>query len=78
MIVAALSHGEALTQAQILARDPVQPGRLAHAIFRRAVPPSLLIDEVEALWAPIAEADDWSALDERLADIEALRIARWS
>ena len=76
---AALYEAEAFApvKAQILARDSVQPGRLAHAIFKRAVPPSLLIDEVEALWAPIAEADDWSALNERLADIEALRIARW-
>ena len=40
-------------------------------------PPSLLVDEVEALWAPIAEADDWSAYAQKLADIEALRLARW-
>ena len=76
---AALYDAEAFApvKTQILARDPVQPGRLAHDIFQRPEPPSLLIDEVEALWAPIAEADDWSALHERLADIEALRLARW-
>jgi uncharacterized protein YdiU (UPF0061 family) len=65
-------------KAQILARDPVRPERLSHDIFQRPAPPSLLIDEVEALWAPIAEADDWSAYEQKLADIEALRIARWS
>ena len=26
----------------------------------------MLIDEVEAIWAPIAEADDWSALAAKL------------
>ena len=55
----------------------MQPERLDHGIFQRAAPPSLLIDEVEALWVPIAEADDWSAFYGKLADIEALRIARW-
>jgi hypothetical protein len=64
-------------KAQILARDPVRPERLSHDIFQRPAPPSLLIDEVEALWAPIAEADDWTAYEQKLADIEALRIARW-
>ena len=64
-------------KAQVLARDPVLPERLAHDIFQRPAPPSLLIDEVEALWALIAEADDWSAYEQTLADIEALRIARW-
>jgi hypothetical protein len=52
-------------KAQILARDPVRPERLSHDIFQRPAPPSLLIDEVEALWAPIAEADDWSAYEQK-------------
>ena len=64
-------------RTQILARAPVRPERLNHEIFQRPTPPSLLVDEVEALWAPIAEADDWSAYETRLADIEALRLARW-
>jgi uncharacterized protein YdiU (UPF0061 family) len=42
-------------------------------------PCSLLIDEVEALWAPIAEGDDWGRLYAKVADIrtlgEALRSA---
>lgn len=63
-------------KAQILARAPVRPERLSHAIFQRAAP-SLVVDEVEALWAPIAEADDWSAYAAKLAEIEALRLARW-
>ena len=76
---AALYEAEAFApvQAQILARVPVRPERLESEIFKREKPPSLLIDEVEALWAPIAEADDWSAFEAKLADIEALCLARW-
>ena len=37
----------------------------------------MLIDEVEAIWAPIAEHDDWSAFDAKLARIETARRA-WS
>ena len=29
----------------------------------------MLIDEVEALWAPIAAEDDWSSLRTKLVDI---------
>jgi hypothetical protein len=36
---------------------------------------SLVIEEVEGLWAPIAEADDWSAVTAKLQAIEALREA---
>jgi hypothetical protein len=32
----------------------------------------MLIEDVEAIWAPIAEADDWSALAAKLADIAAM------
>jgi uncharacterized protein YdiU (UPF0061 family) len=36
--------------------------RLDHPYFAKAAPVTLLIEEVEAIWAPIAERDDWSAL----------------
>ena len=35
----------------------------------------MLIDEMEALWAPIAERDDWSALHAALDEIEEMRQA---
>jgi hypothetical protein len=35
----------------------------------------MLIDEVEALWAPIAQDDDWSPLRDKLGRIEAARVA---
>lgn len=55
------------------ARDPVHPERLGHAYFDRTDPAHLTIEMVEAIWAPIAEADDWSALETALADIDAAR-----
>ena len=35
-------------------------------------PCSMLIDEVEAIWARIAADDDWSALDAKVAEIRAM------
>ncbi|MBB3910279.1 protein adenylyltransferase SelO family protein [Sphingomonas desiccabilis] len=37
-----------------------------------AAPCKLSIEEVEAIWAPIAEADDWSALHDKVAQIRQL------
>ena len=42
---------------------------LASPILQRAQAVTLLIDDVEALWAPIAERDDWQAFAAKLADI---------
>jgi hypothetical protein len=35
----------------------------------------MLIDEMEAIWAPIAQRDDWSAFHEALAEIAVMRDA---
>ena len=48
---------------------PAREARLGHPYFRRSVPCTMLIDEVEALWAEIARADDWSAFQAKLRDI---------
>ena len=32
----------------------------------------MLIDDVEALWAPIAESDDWSLFAQKIAQIRDL------
>jgi uncharacterized protein YdiU (UPF0061 family) len=48
---------------------------LTRPFFRRRAACTLLIDEVESLWAPIAERDDWSAFETKLADIDAMREA---
>jgi uncharacterized protein YdiU (UPF0061 family) len=52
-----------------------RPERLANPYFARLEPEELLIDQIEALWAPIAEADDWSLFRAKLAGIEAARLA---
>jgi uncharacterized protein YdiU (UPF0061 family) len=49
--------------------EPAAGTRPDHAYFTRASPCTILIDEVEAIWAPIAERDDWSLLDAKLAEI---------
>ncbi|MDB5367169.1 MAG: selenoprotein [Rhodospirillales bacterium] len=46
-----------------------------HDYFRRQAPCTMLIDEVEAIWAPIAADDDWSRFDAKLADIAVMREA---
>jgi uncharacterized protein YdiU (UPF0061 family) len=51
-----------------------------HPYWADAAPCTMLIDEVEALWAPIAETDDWAPLHGKIATIrrmgEAMRRGR--
>ena len=35
----------------------------------------MLINEVEAIWKPIADDDDWAAFEGKLADIAEMRAA---
>ena len=56
------------------ARTRADAGALP-AYFGRAAPVSLVIDEVEAVWAAIAERDDWAPFEAKLADIALLREA---
>lgn len=65
----------AAIEGGMFSRDPVRPERLDHPVFQRPSPPDLVIDTVEALWAKIATADDWSGFEQSLAEIEALRQA---
>ena len=46
-----------------------------HPYWSDAAPCGLQIAEVEALWAPIAERDDWQPLDDMLAAIARLEAA---
>ena len=43
----------------------------SHPYFETAQNASLVIEEVERVWAPIAQDDDWTALDNKLAAIRA-------
>ncbi len=49
--------------------------RLAHPYFQRATPHTMLIDDVEALWAPIAERDDWGLFEAKLLELQEMRQA---
>ena len=55
--------------------EPDRPERLADPYFVRPEPEELLYDQIEALWAAIAEADDWSPFTAKLAGIEVARLA---
>jgi serine/tyrosine/threonine adenylyltransferase len=54
---------------------PTEDVNLGHPYFARATPRSMLIDEMEAIWAPIAESDDWSLFQNTLAEIAQMRQA---
>lgn len=55
--------------------EPDRPGRLGHPYFDRTEPEELLYDEIETIWASIADADDWSRFEAKLAAIDAARRA---
>lgn len=61
-------------QKQFEAYTPV-PGALAHPYFNRTTPRTMLIEEMEAIWAPIAQDDDWSAFNAALDEIAVMRQA---
>lgn len=75
--LAALYESAAFADARrgLLAAAPARPERLARPYFSRAEPATMLIGEVEALWAPIADRDDWSPLEAKLAAIAEMREA---
>src|SRR5690606_6888241 len=55
--------------------EPADDVNLGHGYFARSAPRSMLIDEVEAIWAPIAERDDWSLFKSTLSEIAEMRDA---
>jgi len=59
----------------LLAHEPDRPGRLEHPVFAAPEPEEMLIDEVEAIWAAIADDDDWAPLNLKLARLESARAA---
>ncbi|MEZ4451349.1 MAG: YdiU family protein [Nannocystaceae bacterium] len=50
---------------------PIDGARLDHAYFQGEGPCSLLIDEIEAIWAAIDERDEWSPVQAKVAAIRA-------
>jgi len=74
---AELYAGEGFAEFRQLigAYEADRPGRLGHPYFSRAEPEELLYEEIEAIWAAIAEADDWSRFNAKLERIDGARRA---
>jgi uncharacterized protein YdiU (UPF0061 family) len=74
---ASLYGGEAFTafRSLLAAREPDRPERLGNPYFAAPEPQEMLHDEVEALWAAIAERDDWAPFQAKLEALEAARTA---
>ena len=53
---------------------PAEGARLNDPYFQGA-PCTMLVDDVEAVWAPIAAGDDWSAFEAKIAAIGAMGAA---
>ena len=62
--------GEAFAPARALLAERSRPGHPSHRYFAQPAACTLLIEEVEAIWAAIAERDDWSVFT---AKLEAIR-----
>ena len=61
--------------AALIARHEPLPGARDHPYWSDPAPCSMLIDEVEALWAAIDERDDWAPLNEKIAAIRRMGAA---
>ncbi|MGA9659653.1 MAG: YdiU family protein [Asticcacaulis sp.] len=55
--------------------DCAAPDKLKDPRLKEAHPETLLIEEIEAIWAPIAAHDDWTAFDAKLERIDIYRQA---
>lgn len=64
--------GFAPLERLLRSREPVDAEGLKHPYFAGADPCTMLIDEMEACWTPIAADDDWSSLDDKLAKIRGM------
>ena len=66
-------RGEAFAglKLQLVGREPL-PHALDHDYWRDDEPCSMHIDEVEAIWAAIADADDWAPFEAKIASIRRM------
>jgi uncharacterized protein YdiU (UPF0061 family) len=73
--------GEALKETfpafetALLAHEPDRPERLEDPYFQAPEPEEMLIDEIEAIWAAIAERDDWSPFRDKITAVGSMREA---
>jgi len=68
---AQLYGGEAFTALRELmaAYEPDRPERLRHTYFTAEDPQEMLINEIEEIWAAIADQDDWAPLYAKLTAV---------
>ncbi len=59
-------------RAMLSLYQPAASAQPGHAYFAAATPCTMLVDDVEALWAPIAERDDWSHFHVKLDAIATM------
>ncbi|HEV2897080.1 MAG TPA: YdiU family protein [Pseudaminobacter sp.] len=52
--------------------QPADEAALRHPYFSRQRPCTMLIDEVEGLWDPIAGSDDWSVFEAKIAAVREM------
>ena len=52
-----------------------RPGAIEHPFWQRARPPSLVIEEVRAIWAAIADGDDWTRLERTVDELRTMGLA---
>ena len=69
------SESFAPLHAALAAHKPTPTAKPFHPYFQKSAPCTMLIDEVEAIWQPIDQADDWSAFHAKLAAIAEMREA---
>jgi serine/tyrosine/threonine adenylyltransferase len=62
-------------QTALAARRAAADAKLSHPYFQRPNPHTLVYDEIEALWSPIAERDDWTGFYRKLTEIDQVREA---
>ena len=74
---AKLYQGEAFDPFRfaLMEHEPDRIERLEHPMFAAREPEEMLIDEVEAIWAAVADADDWAPFQAKLDRLEAARLA---
>jgi len=65
----------AAVRTRLAGYAPKNPERLAHAYFAGDAPCTLIVDEIETIWAAIADHDDWSLFEAKLMAIESMRQA---
>jgi uncharacterized protein YdiU (UPF0061 family) len=59
-------------RARLALHPATHPERLADPYFARERPCSMLIDEIEGIWARIDRDDDWSRFEAKIAEVRAM------